>query len=130
MEIRRRAMTVGVTFFIALATGHLMQNADQIAALLSGKPVPASQKLTQVEPTVAVLKPAAASAIISVSRSAEKAPTAISDDLSQVLPNLPAAQPDAFAHGTFLAKRIRLLGDNGTSPVLVSDPGHEVFGFR
>ena len=130
MEIRRRAITVGITFFIALATGHLMQNADQIGALLSGKPMPASQELTQVEPTVAVLAPVAASTIVDVSGSAPTAPTAINDDLSQVLPNLPAAQPAAFAHGTFLAKRIRLLGDNGASPELISDRGHEVYGFR
>ena len=36
MQIKRRAITVGTTFFLAAATGHVMQNGETISARLRG----------------------------------------------------------------------------------------------
>lgn len=129
MEFRRRAITVGITFFLAAATGHLMQNADSIAALLRGDPQPVSQVLTGVEPTVGALVPAAASTIVSLPDDISAQPMTVHADLSQIIPDLPAAEPVAFSDETFLAKRIKMLGDDDPSPVAGSDGGPVVFGF-
>lgn len=130
MELRRRAITVGITFFLALATGHLMQNADQISAFFGGQPMPGNRELTQVEPTVGVLAPVAAATVVGLSGAISTAPTVINDDLSKILPDLPEVEPVTLANETFLAKHIRFLGNGGVSPVPAPDMGHQVFGFH
>jgi hypothetical protein len=131
MEFRRRAIAVGITFFLAAATGHLMQNADAIAALLRGEAKPASQVLTRVEPTVGSLVPVAASTVVGLPGAETKAPITSSDDLSKALPAFPVAEPVAFSGETFLAKRIQLLGDDAKTSNIMPGPdsGPKVFGF-
>ncbi|WP_413848524.1 hypothetical protein [Albidovulum sp.] len=59
MQIKRRAITVGTTFFLAAATGHVMQNGETISARLRGAPVPEKPVLASVESTAATITPAA-----------------------------------------------------------------------
>lgn len=58
MRIGRRTFTAVGTFFLAAATGHVMQNADAIAKRLH--PGPATESLTQASLTSATAAPAPA----------------------------------------------------------------------
>lgn len=107
MEVRRRVFNVGISFFLAAATGHLMQNGDAIMAMLRGEPAPPSYVLTQVEPTVAVIAPAAAATLDAV-------------------PRLPGAR--GLPGEATLAERIRLLDTNAPDVALPAET--QVPGFR
>lgn len=55
MQINRRAITVGTTFFLAAATGHVMQNGETISARLRGADAPAAPVLASVTSTAATV---------------------------------------------------------------------------
>lgn len=55
MQIKRRAITVGTTFFLAAATGHVMQNGETISARLRGAAAPEAPVLASVISTAATV---------------------------------------------------------------------------
>lgn len=55
MQIKRRAITVGTTFFLAAATGHVMQNGETISARLRGADAPETPVLASVTSTAATV---------------------------------------------------------------------------
>lgn len=55
MQIKRRAITVGTTFFLAAATGHVMQNGETISARLRGAAAPEAPVLASVTSTAATV---------------------------------------------------------------------------
>ena len=85
MQIKRRAVTVGTTFFLAAATGHVMQNGDAISAKLRGIDAKEQPVLASVEATVATIP--------AVVPAAKPAPTdAPVTDVATITP--PAAAPE------------------------------------
>jgi hypothetical protein len=55
MQIKRRAITVGTTFFLAAATGHVMQNGETISARLRGADATEAPVLASVTSTAATV---------------------------------------------------------------------------
>lgn len=94
MRVGRRAVTVVGTFFLAAATGHVMQNAEELAGRLQGA---ASSELTQASLT---------SAQGDAQTSAVSLPE---PDLSARLPefpDLPVLEPVHLTDGVMLAARV------------------------
>jgi hypothetical protein len=99
MRIGRRTAMVAGTFFLAAATGHVMQNADSIAARLGGgKPA-----LTQASLTSATTESAAPTAAPEPDAAALAAAVrnAVPD-----FPDLPRLEPTALSGSVLLAARI------------------------
>ncbi|MFN6951431.1 MAG: hypothetical protein ACK4NE_02390 [Albidovulum sp.] len=65
MQIKRRAITAGTTFFLAAATGHVMQNGETISARLRGDAAPKTHVLAGVISTAGTVTPAPAAGPIS-----------------------------------------------------------------
>ena len=150
MQIKRRAITVGTTFFLAAATGHVMQNGDAISARLLGADNPEQPVLASVEMTAGVLASAPASAPLPPAKPAaaetaapEAAPPAVAtpapdlpDAILDVtaarsvpgLPDLPAAEPKPLVAGTLLAARLEGLDKGYVRPETAADANYSVFG--
>ena len=150
MQIKRRAITVGTTFFLAAATGHVMQNGDAISARLLGADNPEQPVLASVEMTAGVLASAPASAPLPPAKPAaaetaapEAAPPAVAtpapylpDAILDVtaarsvpgLPDLPAAEPKPLVAGTLLAARLERLDKGYVRPETAADANYSVFG--
>lgn len=150
MQIKRRAITVGTTFFLAAATGHVMQNGDAISAKLLGADSPEQPVLASVEMTAGVMasapasaplppvKPAAAetaapeTASPAVAAPAPDLPDAILDVTAARsvpgLPDLPAAEPKPLVAGTLLAARLEGLDKGYVRPETAADANYSVFG--
>ncbi|WP_347311780.1 hypothetical protein [Defluviimonas sp. SAOS-178_SWC] len=149
MQIKRRAITVGTTFFLAAATGHVMQNGDTISARLRGGDTPEQPVLARVEATAAVLAPApnAAPAVTDPDPAVASppiiaaAPAAVPepetpDAIVEVaalrsvpgLPDLPSAEPKPLVAGTLLAARVEGLDRGYVRPKTAADATYSVFG--
>lgn len=83
MAIQRRVVLAGVTFFLAAATGHIMQNGDRIVAWISAGPAP--------EPAAATVSEAS---IVPLSADTESVPPF---DTSRSLPDFPGGAPARLA---------------------------------
>lgn len=89
MKLKRRIVTAGSTFLLALGTGHLMQNPDALQALFGNgadaAPPPVAEKAAAPEPP-----PARESRL-------DGGAAALRQAAVSGLPDLPALQPAAFA---------------------------------
>lgn len=156
MQIKRRAITVGTTFFLAAATGHVMQNSDAIGARLRGAPASEEPVLASIESTAATIPaapavpedtaaapalpdagaelsataPAAATATpLPAEPEAEPAPAAPPPALTASgLPDLPAAEPAVLAADLRLAGRIEKLDAGYARADSAADAAYSVFG--
>lgn len=129
MQVRRRVLMAGATFFLAAATGHVMQSGDTISARLRSmskveegvKPVPGETAVTPLQASlVATGEPAAA------------APAAIAVTEATLqplppLPDLPVAEPTPFTAGLLLSARLDGL-DAYQRPASDADAGYDAFG--
>lgn len=123
MQIKRRAVTVGVTFFLAAATGHVMQNGETITARLRGvseaeRPAPATATVTKVA--------SAGASAVEEAKAPVKTASAIAREAS--LPDLPATRPSPFKSGVLLAARMESVGDGYQRPATDADARYSVFG--
>lgn len=144
MQIGRRAITVGTTFFLAAATGHVMQNGETISARLRGAHVPETPVLASVESTAATLpalapKPAPADRdtrpeiLTAAAEPAAPVAPAVPEAAApgrtvSGLPDLPADQPAMLAADRRLAGRIGKLDTGYTRPETAADAAYDVFG--
>lgn len=144
MQIKRRAITVGTTFFLAAATGHVMQNGDAISARLRGSDAVNQPVLASVETTAGVLiaasaatsapaaEPAAAETPAPVAAPAPDTPEEIAEVAAvrsvPGLPDLPAAEPKPLVAGTLLAARMDGLDTGYVRPETAADATYSVFG--
>ncbi|OYX41194.1 MAG: hypothetical protein B7Z02_16405 [Rhodobacterales bacterium 32-67-9] len=142
MQIKRRAITVGTTFFLAAATGHVMQNGDAISARLRGGDAMETPVLASVKTTAGVLAPAPAAAppaeaAPALAETPESVLTATpTPDLTEAaaahsesgLPDLPAAEPKPLVTGTLLAERVERLDAGYVRPETAADANYTVFG--
>jgi len=124
MQIRRRVLTVGATFFLAAATGHIMQNGDSIGARLRG-----SASTETIE--LAVTKPE----VVQAERPAPAAPDAVGDALAALpagavatLPDLPDILAPTLAPGLRLAARVATLEQGYTRAPSAADLTYSPFG--
>lgn len=146
MKISRRAMTVGTTFFLAAATGHVMQNGETISARLRGGEVPEKPVLAAVTSTAAATVPVAlpkADPVPAAAPGVELAaatpaapakpeplpPVAPAPVLTAAgLPDLPKAEPKPLAADLRLAGRIETLDTSYTKTGTAADATYSVFG--
>lgn len=144
MQIRRRAITVGTTFFLAAATGHVMQNGDAISARLRGAPAPEAPVLASIETTAATIPAAAGAAqpgtapespatTLAVAEPVQPKPAATNAAPQAVadtggLPDLPRAEPVPLDADLRLAGRIGTLDAGYTRPDTAADAAYSVFG--
>lgn len=157
MQIKRRAITVGTTFFLAAATGHVMQNGDAISARLRGTNAVEQPVLASVETTAGVLasassatsapaatptmEPAAAEATVPAAAPAPivaPAPDMLEAIIDVAasrsvpgLPDLPAAEPKPLVAATLLAAlaaRLDGLDKGYVRPETAADVNYSVFG--
>lgn len=140
MQIKRRAITVGTTFFLAAATGHVMQNGDAISARFRGGDASQLPVLASVETTAGVLTFASAAALsvepapapVPAAAPAPEVPEAIVEvsALRSVpgLPDLPAAEPKPLVAGTLLAARVDGLDKGYVRPATAADANYSIFG--
>ncbi len=132
MQIKRRAITVGTTFFLAAATGHVMQNGDAISARLRGGDALEQPVLASVETTAGVLTSASAAVPSVEPAPAPETPDAIMKVAAvrsvPGLPDLPAAEPKPLVAGTLLAARMGGLDKGYVRPETAADANYSVFG--
>lgn len=108
----------GTTFFLAAATGHLMQNGDAIGARLRG---------TSAAPVTASAVVAVPAAVVSVESTAAAAP-AKPVVLAGGLPDFPSAPVRELTSGVLLAARMDAVADAYERPVSAADETYSVFG--
>lgn len=140
MQIKRRAITVGTTFFLAAATGHVMQNGDAISARFRGGDASERPVLASVETTAGVLTSASAAtpavepapAPIPAAVPAPEMPDAIVEVAASRsvpgLPDLPAAEAKPLVAATLLAARVDELDKRYVRPETAADANYSVFG--
>lgn len=153
MQIKRRAITVGTTFFLAAATGHVMQNGETISARLRGIEAPSAPVLVGVTSTAATLPaatpapPAPITAAFAPAEAAneatrlattdaaakaapEPAPDAVSVPVLAAagLPDFPKAEPVALGADLRLAGRIEGLDAGYARASTAADANYSVFG--
>jgi hypothetical protein len=150
MQIRRRAITVGTTFFLAAATGHVMQNGETIGARLRGAGAPERPVLASIESTAATIPATAAASAAPASARADSAaapkvapsapriaaaapatpepiPSAAAP-IASGLPDLPRAEPVTLGADLRLAGRVGKLDAGYTRPDTAADAAYSVFG--
>jgi hypothetical protein len=113
LPMKRRILTVGTTFFLAAATGHVMQNG----VTFGGKGIGAGGAATPAVQTSAV-----APAILAKSAAAEPV-----RDLS-ALPDFPTAPVTTLSSGELLAARMDVVSDGYERPETDADEQYSVFG--
>ena len=139
MQVKRRAVMVGTTFFLAAATGHLMQNGDIISERLQGvREAKAPQAAPAPAPAVAVNQVKAPDIIAAPVVQSSAAETAFSaavltaasktDTLIKTLPDFPAVQPSPFSPAKVLAARMDALDSRYERPETDADAAYSVFG--
>ncbi len=149
MQIKRRAITVGMTFFLAAATGHVMQNGETISARLRGAPAPEKPVLASIESTAATITPTVAAPAEPAAPAAAAAEPAAIPNIAAVpaqpkaeataaapqairtasgLPDLPRVEPSALGADLRLAGRIEKLDTGYSRPETAADAAYSVFG--
>ncbi len=149
--MKRRIVMAGTTFFLAAATGHVMQNGDVIGAKLRGalaSPSPTTaaiaapskvSKATTVAAVVPVATPKVTSAPVQQDPMAaastpagatapEGAKPIFASQSASSLPEFPAAKVRPLASGTLLAARMDLVADSYARPETDADAEYSVFG--
>ncbi len=112
--MKRRILTVGTTFFLAAATGHVMQNG----VVFGGKARGAPDTATPAAETTAPVASASAKPVAAV------VPTR---DVSR-LPDFPAAPVTTLSSGVLLAARMDAVADTYELPKTDADEQYSVFG--
>jgi hypothetical protein len=126
MQLKRRVIMVGATFFLAAATGHLMQNGTSLIGGVQPAPKPAATKMTaakvaDIEPTsITVLAgmtddaPAMASTMPLTVQKTETTPTLASVSPTPEPTLKPEAAPkmaqDCAAHLTLTSEPAAMVG--------------------
>ncbi|SPH23598.1 hypothetical protein DEA8626_02662 [Defluviimonas aquaemixtae] len=142
MQLKRRAVMVGTTFFLAAATGHIMQSGDAISDRLEGiREVKAARSAPVPEPAPVAnfSKAPETDAVATMAASAVKtAGTTLnsailiaamkSEHAAKMLPDLPTTEPRAFASADLLAARMDGLDSGYERPATDADANYSVFG--
>lgn len=127
MQIRRRAITAGTTLILAAAAGHMMHNAETIAAQLRSDAPRAEPVVTHVESTAAVLVPPGEKAVSALPLT--RAAVSVPQRVVQPFPaDLPAVQPISLRASAGLAARIAALDDGPVSTESAADAEYSAFG--
>lgn len=125
--MKRRIVMAGTTFFLAAATGHVMQNGHTIGeklrgALSSSEPAAAAEaEITS--PAAGALTPRPTDAVLVAGTSM---PAVIPP--AGGLPDLPGDQAQALTSGVLLAARMDAVADSYTRPATDADAEYSVFG--
>lgn len=118
--MKRRILMAGATFFLAAATGHLMQNTQEIGASLRGvfgsEPKPAGTIVASIAPVPAQPK------------AAEVVQTDIAQLPADTLPDFPAVSVGELKSGVLLAARMDAVADDYKRPETDADKSYTVFG--
>lgn len=127
----------GTTFFLAAATGHVMQNGNEIGARLRGtfaEPQPAAEapaaaprvsKATTVAAVVPVMTKSSAPAATAPSGGTTPQPASLTAD---ALPELPAESAAPLGSGQVLQARMTRTADSYVRPATAADAEYSVFG--
>jgi hypothetical protein len=119
MQIKRRVLTAGTTFFLAAATGHMMQNGDVIGSrFLGGKSGNAEARLQTVGLGAAIPPANEVSPATVTELSAD---VAVPERSVPVMPGLPATQPRVLTTDTALPVRVAALDAGLAMPDATSD---------
>lgn len=111
--MQRRILTVGTTFFLAAATGHVMQNGLTLGSLTPDAPGATSPAVeTPATDSVALDMPA----------------TLVPVRSETALPEFPAAPVTTLSSGTLLAARMDAVADSYQIPATDADAQYSVFG--
>ncbi|HQU68330.1 MAG TPA: hypothetical protein PLI43_09030 [Albidovulum sp.] len=126
MPLKRRIVMAGTTFFLAAATGHVMQNGDTISAklrnALSSQPA-AVAEVEATAPAAALPTPQPTDAVLVAGTSL---PAALPS--TGGLPDFPGDQAQALTSGVLLAARMDAVADSYTRPATDADAEYSVFG--
>ena len=118
--MKRRILMAGATFFLAAATGHVMQNTHEIGAALRGvfvsAPKPAGTIVASVAPVAAQPK------------MAEIAGPQVAQVSTDALPDFPAVAVGELKSGVLLAARMDAVADDYKRPETDADKSYTVFG--
>lgn len=149
--MKRRIVMAGATFFLAAATGHVMQNGDVIGAKLRGA-LNSSPPATEAAPAVAETAASPTGAVLVASTSAlaiAPAPAAKASEAAaqptpvvtpavavapaaarpkDALPDLPGLRVETLDSGTVLAARMDAVSDKYQRPKTDADEEYSVFG--
>jgi hypothetical protein len=125
MPMKRRIVMAGTTFFLAAATGHVMQNGETIGAKLRGA-LPSSGAVAAAQPetrtSIAITPaPQPTDAVLVAGTAAVVAP-------ASGLPDLPGGQAQTLNSGVLLAARMDAVADSYTRPATDADVEYSVFG--
>ena len=124
MQIGRRAMMAVGTFFLAAATGHMMQNADAISARLRGTAgVAAPDGLV-----LASLTSASATTGPSPATAPDGTTAALAAAVGRSLPDFPAMDPKPLHADTRLAARLSDVKSGYIRPETMADREYDTFG--
>ncbi|MGL4280324.1 MAG: hypothetical protein ACRCS0_08165 [Albidovulum sp.] len=123
--VKRRIVMAGTTFFLAAATGHVMQNGDAIGAKLRGalssSDAVASAPAETIAPAAIAPAPQPTDAVLVAGTAAAAASVG-------GLPDLPGEQAQALSSGVILAARMDAVADSYTRPATDADVEYSVFG--
>ena len=127
MQIGRGSIMVAGTFFLAAATGHVMQNADAISARLRGTASAVSSE--------GLLQASLISASTETSQAAATAPDQGAAVVAAAVrrsvpdfPDLPAVNPKPLVTNTRLAARLGEVKSDYTRPETMADREYNTFG--
>lgn len=127
MQIGRRSIMVAGTFFLAAATGHVMQNADAINARLHGTaPIAQPEGLVQASLISASTETRQAAAT-----APEQGAAVIAAAVGRALPDfpdLPAVDPEPLPTHTWLAARLGEVTSDTVRPETMADRDYDSFG--
>ncbi|MCA0271969.1 MAG: hypothetical protein LCH69_07870 [Proteobacteria bacterium] len=115
----------GTTFFLAAATGHVMQNGHTIGEKLRGalSTEPAEAMAEATTPAAALPTPQPTDAVLVAGTSLPAATPKTGG-----LPDLPSEQAQALTSGVLLAARMDAVADSYARPATDADAEYSVFG--
>lgn len=120
--MKRRILMAGTTFFLAAATGHVMQNGDAISAKLRGA-LSSSGSAAAAATGTDVAKAAPAETDVAATPQTGKPVL-----LESRLPDFPRAPVRELTSGVLLAARMDAVADGYERPVSAADETYSVFG--
>ena len=127
MQIKRRALTAGATFFLAAATGHVMQNGGSISASLNAlRPNPVAP-VAEAAMTASVTLTPATDTAKPLPAINEATVVSLSADAS-ALPTLPDAAMPALAGGQSLKPRMLKVESGYVRAASDADAAWSAFG--
>ncbi len=132
MQMKRRVLTAGTTFFLAAATGHVMQNGDTLSARFLGPKVTAAAEVSANPAPIAVTEvaPPRPGRIAEATVTSLSADTTLPAEARSVpeLPGLPAADPATLGGGAALAARMLKVEQGAVHADTAADADYDAFG--